>query len=63
MRGELKRLVDNDSVVRELYHMRGEVVAGDWDRLGKGLYRVDSLLEMRMREMRKSNEVEECQEE
>ena len=37
VREELQQLLVHDPVVRELYHMRGEVGAEDWERLGQGV--------------------------
>ena len=37
VREELQLLLVHDPVVRELYHMRGEVGAADWERLGQGV--------------------------
>merc|ERR1719152_387493 len=30
---EVRKLVDSDDLVRELYHMRGELSTHDWERL------------------------------
>ena len=35
VREELHKLIDSDPVVKELYQMRGEVKAKDWERLGQ----------------------------
>ena len=35
VRDEIKRMLESDHVVRELYYMRGEVGANDWERLGR----------------------------
>jgi hypothetical protein len=50
---EIKRLVESDSVVRELYHMRGELSTSDWERIrveakfsgggGNGMRRSESM--------------------
>lgn len=33
VREELHKLIDSDPVVKELYQMRGEVQAAEWERL------------------------------
>ena len=35
VREELHKLIDSDPVVKELYQMRGEVRAKDWERLAQ----------------------------
>jgi hypothetical protein len=35
VRDEIKRMLEEDEVLRELYYMRGELGAKDWERLGR----------------------------